>query len=61
MQINNLKGCKKNGIIYKKHQEIFMIRYLKLSESEKSNCATSIALKQDAKKIKLQTNKKYSN
>ena len=38
-----------------------MIRYLKLSESEKSNCATSIALKQDAKKIKLQTNKKYSN
>ena len=38
-----------------------MIRHFKLSESEKSNCATSVALKKDAKKIKLQTNKKYSN
>ena len=31
-----------------------MLRYLKLSESEKSNRATSLALKEDVKRIKLQ-------
>lgn len=31
-----------------------MFRHLKLSENEKSNRATSIALKEDAKRIKLQ-------
>ena len=35
-----------------------MIRQLKLSESEKSNRATSIALKEDAKRIKLQNEAK---
>ncbi len=35
-----------------------MIRHLKLSESEKSNRATSIALKKDAKRIKLQNEAK---
>ena len=35
-----------------------MLRHLKLSESEKSNRATSIALKEDAKRIKLQNEAK---
>ena len=36
----------------------FMKRHLKLSESEKSNRATSIVLKKDAKRIKLQNEDK---
>lgn len=35
-----------------------MIRHLKLSESEKSNRATSIALKKDVKRIELQNEAK---
>lgn len=35
-----------------------MLRHLKLSESEKSNRATSLALKEDAKRIKLQNEAK---
>lgn len=35
-----------------------MQRHLKLSESEKSNRATSIALREDAKRIKLQNEAK---
>lgn len=35
-----------------------MIRHLKLSEYEKSNRATSVALKKDAKRIKLQNEAK---
>lgn len=35
-----------------------MLRHLRLSESEKSNRATSTALKGDAKRIKLQNEAK---